>query len=205
MELEDSDMSTRDENRIMSNDRSIESLKRELRDEKFGMNSIRLDTMDTKKELQQVAKSGKTYFWILMGVLVLACVAIGFAIYNYTEIQKDNEKFEIDDITINNDTISSIARLNIESRERMTLDSTTGMSIDASDGGILFGSGTCVGFFGTNPPVDQGVCQGITNGYVVGSGICVQADSEFTGGIGANSYTIGDIVFNLKRNGLIQL
>jgi hypothetical protein len=59
--------------------------------------------------------------------------------------------------------------------------------------------------WGTALPSTQPTASGVTAGYSVGSTGAVNSDSTFTGGSGTQTtaYTIGDVVFCLKAQGLL--
>lgn len=65
------------------------------------------------------------------------------------------------------------------------------------------GSADKIAFFGATPVI-QPIANGVSAGFTAGAGTTVTHLSTFTGNIGAQAYTIGDIVATLKTLGLVK-
>ncbi len=72
--------------------------------------------------------------------------------------------------------------------------SATGICIAASSEKL--------GFYGATPVV-QDSTEGNVSGFAAGAGTASKSDSVWTGGVGTNAYTVGDIVRCLKNLGLM--
>ena len=70
-------------------------------------------------------------------------------------------------------------------------------------GNIIEIEGPNMAFFGSTP-TGQPSSTGETSGVTTTSGTSLTAAATFTGGVGATSYTISDIVKHLKNLGLLQ-
>ena len=61
-----------------------------------------------------------------------------------------------------------------------------------------------VGFFGETPVSQQPEADGTTIGFTANSGTALNFSTTFTGGLGSEAYTIGDVVRCLKELGLLK-
>ena len=87
--------------------------------------------------------------------------------------------------------------LTLGSGDNIVLSTTNGTKIGTATNQLL-------GFYNQTPVAQPSTTGVTTNGFTGGGGgNTVHAQSTFTGGIGTNAYTIGDIVAHLKSLGLI--
>jgi hypothetical protein len=98
-------------------------------------------------------------------------------------------------VTFSSLTLSS--DLTFGSGDNIVLSTTNGTKIGTATNQLL-------GFYNQTPVAQPSTTGVTTNGFTGGGGgNTVHAQSTFTGGIGTNAYTIGDIVAHLKSLGLI--
>ncbi len=108
-------------------------------------------------------------------------------------------------------TTQTLAPLTVTAGGDLNLTSSAGAvnvnadgRIDLNSNDVVVGnSGGSIGFYGLTP-----VPQHNTNGEITvgdaGEGAAVLIDTTFTGGLGNEGYTIGDIVRALKNLGLLR-
>jgi hypothetical protein len=97
---------------------------------------------------------------------------------------------------------SSTLLIQVSSNNVFEIDSSGNVTIQQNVIVVPFDTNS-LGFFNTTPTT-QPTANGVTAGFVEGSGEFVTDDATFTGNVGSSAYTIGDLVAALKNLGLIE-